>query len=74
MWIVFPNATAAQNAANRIAQNMGIPVSPSAVTRRWDIPRATLEGESAIEKPEGRHMTGVGANQERGQPNWPPAP
>lgn len=71
MWIVFPNATAAQNAANRIASNMGIPVSANAVTRRWDTPRDTLEGESAIEKPEGRHMTGVGASQDRARPNWP---
>jgi hypothetical protein len=71
MWIVFPNATAAQNAANRIATNMGIPVSADAVTRRWAIPQNTLEGESAIEKPETRHMTSVGAHQERERPNWP---
>jgi hypothetical protein len=71
MWWVFPNATAANNAQGRVSSNMGIPVSPSAVTRRWADVWPTRDAKFAFPRPEARHRGGVAGQEEQDRPNWP---
>ena len=63
MWWEFPNATAASNAQARVCQNMGIPVSADAVTRREIHDRLGLESAeefvSSFDRPNIRYTVEI---------------
>lgn len=69
-WWEFPNLTAANNAANRVSSNMGIPVSPTAITRRWAVPMATADTTFAFVEPAADRRGGVVGQTVKARPNW----